>query len=52
MEKVGLEEYKKKHLIEDATAEYLTLSHERNNLVKDCAERLAGKECLFVEDFS
>ena len=51
LEKVGLEEYQKRGIIETATIEYL-MDETRKLEREKCAENLKTKECWYTEDFS
>jgi len=51
LQNVGLEEYQKQAEIETVTASYL--SHQSQKfIVRDCAQNLRAKNCVFEEDFS
>ena len=48
---VGLEEYEKQNIIENATDLYME-SEDHVDAVVDCAENLQAKKCALFEDFS
>jgi hypothetical protein len=51
LQEIGLEEYKKKGLMEAATQGYLTHTAQKFR-VRDCIQNMKLKESVYLEDFS